>query len=168
VRHGAPVANGLDFDTGITVSNGGLNAPLADMAKYLRFLLGAPGISEDARNVLQRSSLDEMWRPVVGSASQDSPTGSVGLGYFIIEQNGLRVIGHTGSQAAFRSFFYLHPASHTAIIAVFNTDAGGDATHPSVAPLFTGLLQRFTSRLVPALSTKPSSASSAPSGTSSR
>src|SRR5437660_1274369 len=35
VRDGKAVANGLDFDTGITVSNGGLNAPLTDMVKYL-------------------------------------------------------------------------------------------------------------------------------------
>ena len=27
VTAGVPAANGLDFDTGITVSNGGLNAP---------------------------------------------------------------------------------------------------------------------------------------------
>src|SRR3954452_14714181 len=33
----------FDFDTGITVSNGGLNAPFGDMAKYLAFLIGAAG-----------------------------------------------------------------------------------------------------------------------------
>src|SRR6476661_10624505 len=31
----------FDFDTGITVSNGGLNAPFDDMARYLSFLIGA-------------------------------------------------------------------------------------------------------------------------------
>src|SRR4051794_38801479 len=31
----------FDFDTGITVSNGGLNAPFEDMGKYVAFLLGA-------------------------------------------------------------------------------------------------------------------------------
>ena len=30
----------FDFDTGITVSNGGLNSPFDDMAKYLAFLIG--------------------------------------------------------------------------------------------------------------------------------
>jgi CubicO group peptidase (beta-lactamase class C family) len=149
VRNGAPVANGLDFDTGITVSNGGLNAPMADMAKYLRFLLGAPE-TEDAANVLKRSSLEEMWKPQVGGASQDSPTGSVGLSYFILDQGGVRVIGHTGSQAAFRSFFYFHPETRTAMIAVFNTDAAGNAQHPSVEPLFTGLLQRYARDIIPA------------------
>jgi CubicO group peptidase (beta-lactamase class C family) len=150
VRDGKPVANGLDFDTGITVSNGGLNAPLADMAKYLKFLLNAPE-TEDAANVLKRSSLDEMWKAQVGGASQDSPSGSVGLSYFILQQGDVRVIGHTGSQAAFRSFFYLHPESRSAIIAVFNTDAAGNAQHPSVEPLFSGLLQRYTQQLIPAL-----------------
>jgi CubicO group peptidase (beta-lactamase class C family) len=154
VRNGTPTPNGLDFDTGITVSNGGLNAPLADMARYLRFLVGAPGLSEDARNVLKRSSLEEMWRPLVGSASQDSPTGSIGMGYFIIESGGLRVIGHTGSQAAFRSFFYLHPETRSAIIAVFNTEAGGNASHPSVEPLFAGLLRRYADSIVPQLSNR--------------
>src|SRR4051812_10882667 len=36
----------FDFDTGITVSNGGLNAPFEDMAKYVAFLLGATGATE--------------------------------------------------------------------------------------------------------------------------
>lgn len=149
VRNGTPVANGLDFDTGITVSNGGLNASLADMAKYLRFLLNEPE-TDDAAAVLKRSSLEEMWQPQVGGASQDSPTGSVGLAYFILQQGEVRVIGHTGSQAAFRSFFYLHPETKSAMIAVFNTDASGTAQHPSVGSLFSGLLQRFTEAIVPA------------------
>ena len=36
----------FDFDTGITVSNGGLNAPLTDMARYLGFLIGDPARPE--------------------------------------------------------------------------------------------------------------------------
>src|SRR5687768_12129435 len=53
--------DGADFDTGITVSNGGLNAPLTDMAKYLSFLLGAVEAGSDAANVLARASLESMW-----------------------------------------------------------------------------------------------------------
>ncbi|HLR31356.1 MAG TPA: hypothetical protein VK074_02635 [Fodinibius sp.] len=30
----------FDLNTGITVSNGGLNAPIPDMLKYLNFLMG--------------------------------------------------------------------------------------------------------------------------------
>ena len=31
------------------------------------------------------------------------------------------MIGHTGSQAAFRAFFYFQPEKRTAVIAAFNT-----------------------------------------------
>ncbi|MCK5941051.1 MAG: beta-lactamase family protein, partial [Planctomycetes bacterium] len=52
--------HGPDFDTGITVSNGGLNAPMTDMARYLGFLLGGFAPDGDEQAVLARASLDEM------------------------------------------------------------------------------------------------------------
>jgi CubicO group peptidase (beta-lactamase class C family) len=157
VVKGKPEPNGLDFDTGITVSNGGLNAPFTDMAKYLRFLVGAPGITENARNVLARSSLEEMWRgrlpvsDVAGADFKTAPSDSIGMGYFIVHGGGQRVIGHTGSQASFRSFFYIDPETRSAIIANFNTVAEENAEHPSVAPLFQGLLQRYIAGILPTL-----------------
>lgn len=62
VDQGVATANGLDFDTGITVSNGGLNASLDDMTRYLGFLAGS---SRDpaAKGVLARSTLERMWQP---------------------------------------------------------------------------------------------------------
>jgi CubicO group peptidase (beta-lactamase class C family) len=145
-------ANGIDFDTGITTSNGGLNAPLADMAKYLRFLLGGGG-----GLVLERSTLEEMWRPVVPAGDAPGPQGvrqSVGLGYFIMEYpGGLRLIGHTGSQAGFRSFFWLHPESGLALIANFNTSPPSESAGPEVKPrigrIFSGMLERFVKLVQP-------------------
>ena len=65
-KAGGAVADlGPDFDTGITVSNGGLNAPLGDMARYLAFLLAAVPPDSDAANVLARASLEQMWQPVL-------------------------------------------------------------------------------------------------------
>lgn len=151
---GAPRPNGLDFDTGITVSNGGLNAPVTDMLRYLQFLAGAPGLSPQARGVLDRRSLAEMWQPVL-------PTGqgadSVGLSYFITRLNGVRLVGHTGSQRGFRSFFYLDPESATGVIAVFNaapaddprnpTDAG--PARPRIPLIFQRLLDAVTRSVFP-------------------
>ena len=42
IREGKRSEGRFDADTGITVSNSGLNAPVADMIKYLNFLLGSP------------------------------------------------------------------------------------------------------------------------------
>src|SRR5262245_20771684 len=68
----------FDFDTGITVSNGGLNAPLTDMAKYLAFLAGgdpaAGGGHPDA--VLKRASLEEMWTPQIRATEGEGVNGA--------------------------------------------------------------------------------------------
>ena len=118
IHKGDITANGLDFDTGITVSNGGLNAPLTDMVKYLAFLIG---VSDSENQVIKRSSLEEMWIPQLVIDENDSLKQSIGLSFFILEQNGIRVIGHTGSQKGFMSFFYIDPAREIGVICVFNT-----------------------------------------------
>ena len=120
----------FNFDSGITVSNGGLNAPLADMAKYIEFLLGNTPPSGDEDLVLKRSSLEEMFQPQLKISAGDpsSPNGhdekdSMGLSFFIRDDRGRRFIGHSGSQNGFISHFYLQPESRRAYIVAFNTDA---------------------------------------------
>ena len=156
VVDGAPRANGLDFDTGITVSNGGLNAPVADLVKYLQFLVGAPGLRGEGRGVLDRRSLEEMWRPVLPVAPGAS-TDSVALSFFVVHRNGFRLIGHTGSQKAFRAFVYLDPVGGTGVAVAFNTAPADDPRNPSdtgparprIGYLFDGLLDRLTAGVFP-------------------
>jgi CubicO group peptidase (beta-lactamase class C family) len=123
VEDGVPKANGLDFDTGITVSNGGLNAPITDMAHYIAFLIGDADRQADDDAILSRSSLEEMWRPVLPMADPVAATGeedSIGL-IFFLPAGESHVVGHTGSQAAFYSFLYLDLDAKTAAIAAFNS-----------------------------------------------
>lgn len=144
VADGVPIANGLDFDTGITVSNGGLNAPVPDMAKYFAFLAG-----EAEEEVLARSSLEEMWRPIVPVG--EAPGGgreSMGITFFITERDGARLVGHTGSQRAFQSFFYLDPATGAIAVATFNTDAGSGG-HPDARALLNRLREHVLDTLFP-------------------
>jgi CubicO group peptidase (beta-lactamase class C family) len=119
----------FDFDTGITVSNGGLNAPIDDMARYLGFLMGS---RDEARQrqydaVLKRSTLEEMWKPLVPV----SPGVSMGLTYFLERHGGLDFIAHSGGQNGFISHFYVHPPSRLGYIVAFNTQTtsakAGDA-----------------------------------------
>jgi CubicO group peptidase (beta-lactamase class C family) len=124
VEQGQAHPNGLDFDTGITVSNGGLNAPLTDMAKYLAFLMGSddPAVQARYEAILRRTSLEEMWQPRFPVAEREGGfRESMGLSFFLLEKDGFRVIGHTGSQKAFQSFIYFDPASRTGAIAAWNT-----------------------------------------------
>ena len=88
IRDGRRVAAPFDVDTGVTVSNGGLNAPMTDMARYLAFLIGDPARAADYDLVLRRSSLEEMWRPVI-AAGDDFTQGRMarttqsGLSFFV-------------------------------------------------------------------------------------
>jgi CubicO group peptidase (beta-lactamase class C family) len=102
------VDHGAEFDPGITIPNGGWNGPIGDVAKWVAALPSQSGI-------------EDLWRPRHAVSGYDAGADSMGLGFFIYSQGGERLIGHTGHQANFRSFFLLNPRTRRAIVAVFNT-----------------------------------------------
>ena len=120
----------FDVDTGVTVSNGGLNAPLPDMVKYINFLMGDVKKQAIFDQVLKRSSLEEMFQPqitidpgsVIESEGQNRKD-AMALTFFIEDNFGQRFIGHSGSQNGFISHFYIRPDTRTAYIIAFNTHA---------------------------------------------
>lgn len=155
VEQGQTSPNGLDFNTGITVSNGGLNAPLTDMAHYLAFLMGSDDPEQQARYeaILRRTSLEEMWQPRFLVAEREGGfRESMGLSFFLMEKDGFRVIGHTGSQKAFLSFIYVDPLTRTGAIAAWNTlglAPDGQTPRPDTRALLNQLRQTLFERLFP-------------------
>lgn len=145
----------FDFDTGITVSNGGLNAPLGDMEKYIRFLLGRAG-SPEGEAVLSRASLQEMWKPValVETAGEDRV--DMGLCFFIEKRGGRRLIGHSGGQNGFISHLYLDPAARAGYAVSFNTDAVDDVPVPNTRKLDAEVREFFVAHVAPVLEARPS------------
>jgi CubicO group peptidase (beta-lactamase class C family) len=135
----------FNFDTGITTSNSGLKAPVTDMAKYLRFLIGDPS-NRLYETVLKRSSLEEAWTGMLpatepgqpATAYTSGPHGTqpkMGLGFFIVETGGHRYIYHDGDQGGFSSELLVDPANHCAsILAVNTTDTGAPAPTPELHP----------------------------------
>jgi len=135
VRDGKRTPGRFDADTGITVSNGGLNAPMPDMVKYLNFLMGDPKRQQTYDMVLKRSSLEEMWQPQL-TATGDYTQGrmnddtAVGLAFFIDNIEGQRYVGHNGDQNGFKSFLSLCPGTRTASLLVFNTETEPTTNDP--------------------------------------
>jgi len=127
IHDGKRVPARFDADTGVTVSNGGLNAPLPDMAKYVAFLLGDARRATDYDLVLKRSSLEEMWKPQI-SAGEDYTQGRMasttysGLSFFLDTTDGIRIIGHNGDQNGFRAYLSLCPDQHMGSLLTFNTE----------------------------------------------
>jgi CubicO group peptidase (beta-lactamase class C family) len=120
----------FDVDTGITVSNGGLNAPLPDMVKYIGFLSGDVRRQAIYDQVLKRSSLEEMFQSQIAVPQTEviEPSGqnrkdAMGLTFFIEDNFNQHFIGHSGSQNGFISHFYLRPDTRMAYIVAFNTHA---------------------------------------------
>jgi CubicO group peptidase (beta-lactamase class C family) len=160
----------FNFDTGITTSNSGLKAPIRDMEKYLRFLIGNPA-NPVYDFVLKRSSLEEAWTGVLPVADQektaytkDAPM--MGLGFFVLTLNGHRYVYHDGDQGGFSSEIFIDPARHAAgILAVNTTDTGAPAPSTALHPqsntepqpgadLRLTLRQELIDRVFPALDEK--------------
>ncbi len=133
----------FNYDTGITTSNSGLKAPIEDMEKYARFLIGEPGNAR-YEMVLKRSTLEEAWQGVLpavepgqaGTAYTSGPQGShpkMGLGFFVLEVKGHRYIYHDGDQGGFTLELIIDPAGKSASILASNTTDTGtppaDTTH---------------------------------------
>jgi CubicO group peptidase (beta-lactamase class C family) len=132
---------GADFDPGITIPNSGWNAPVADVVRYLAFLTGAPFDSA----VLARRTLEEMWAPAARTGAALPEFAAAGLGFFSLEHEGRRIVGHTGDQAGYRSYLYFDPAASTGAILVFNTtneDGAGDAEMAALAREALAALRR--------------------------
>ncbi len=128
IRGGTAEPRGPDFDPGITVSNGGLNAPVPDLVRYLAFLSGRDEEAAEAdrwAHVLSRSTLEEMWRPRVEvgeGAAWGEAHERMGLTFFLTEHPEGGLVGHAGRQWEQLSFFYLDPETGAGAIGVLNTD----------------------------------------------
>lgn len=117
----APRAAGPEFDPGVTIPNGGWNAPMDDLATWIGFLTGTTRGTVRADALLRRATVAEMGTPVVAVGRGDGVVESMGLGFFLYDVHGRKLMGHTGDQGGFRSFMAFDPASGQGVIGVVNT-----------------------------------------------
>jgi CubicO group peptidase (beta-lactamase class C family) len=132
LKGGKLIEDPFDFNTGITRSNGGLNAPVGDMLKYMGFLLGDPGREAEYSMILKRASLEEMWKPLLPITEPDEesrmgPHSQVATSFFVVTDGDLKLVGHTGTQNGFKSRFFIDPKSRSGFIVAYNTDAQDEA-----------------------------------------
>jgi len=152
IENGKRTEGRFDANTGITVSNSGLNSPLTDMIKYVNFLVGsspparggvaaasADGVVGGGRilydTVLKRPSLEEMWRPQLKTETDANGnrgfTTDIGLIFFLDTTIGRRHLGHGGDQNGFISYIDFDPDKRTASILVCNTNVLYPANTPT-------------------------------------
>ena len=122
------VDEGADFNPGITIPNGGWNAPLTDVETYLAFLTNAArgdtALQHRYDVVLPHTDLEEMWTPRYPTGPDAGPNAEewMGMSFFTLKQHdGATFVGHTGDQGGYTSFMYLNPKNQCGVTAVFNT-----------------------------------------------
>ncbi|WP_162806625.1 serine hydrolase domain-containing protein [Sphingosinicella terrae] len=156
VRDGRREAAPFDVDTGVTVSNGGLNAPMPDMARYLVFLIGDPARQAEHELVLRRASIEEMWRPQI-AAGEDFSQGRMaattqsGLSFFVDAAGPVRFVGHNGDQNGFRAYLSLCPDQRAGSLLAFNTETRAVRNDPSNRETAESRIALATDRLCEAL-----------------
>lgn len=155
-KGGKRVAAPFDADTGVTVSNSGLNSPMTDMARYVAFLIGDPARQADYDLVLKRASLEEMWRPVI-AAGDDFTQGRMarttqsGLSFFVDSAGPVRFVGHNGDQNGFRVYLSLCPDQRAGSLLALNTETRETRNDPSNRESTESRIALATDRLCEAL-----------------
>ncbi len=150
IENGRRSEGRFDANSGITVSNSGLNSPLPDMIKYLNFLIGDENKKEIFDGVLRRSSLEEMFQPTI-SAPLDANGNAgfstdIGLIFFLDKRSEEIYIGHGGDQNGFISYIEFNPKKCSASILVFNTNVILPENSPPEKDIF-GKLRKAVRRL---------------------
>jgi CubicO group peptidase (beta-lactamase class C family) len=127
-----------DVNMGITVSNGGLKSCFSDMVRYLNFLMGNSSKQDDYDQVLERASLEEMFKPQIEIKDYDQEFRGknrkdfMGLTFFVEDNYGMHFIAHSGGNNAFVTHFYINQDSNAAYIIGFNTLASGEQQNTRV------------------------------------
>jgi CubicO group peptidase (beta-lactamase class C family) len=151
IRDGKRTEGRFDANTGITVSNSGLNSPISDMVKYLNFLVGTGGGSDRVlyEGILKRSSLEEMWQPqlptTIDANGNSGFTTDIGLIFFLNRRDGRTLLGHGGDQNGFISYIDFEPATRQASIIVMNTNVLNGPARPGDDVV--GRIRRFGAAL---------------------
>jgi CubicO group peptidase (beta-lactamase class C family) len=71
----------------------------------------------------------------------------VGLGFFLMKRGGVTLVGHTGEQAGYRSFFYFNPVTRAGVIGVVTTI--NEARPMQSGPAFRAALQAAARVIAP-------------------
>ncbi|CAN5474191.1 serine hydrolase [soil metagenome] len=109
---------------------GGVNASPRDIGKWMQAQLGL-GTTPGGTKLWTDASAREMWKPHTLTAWFDGPTAdnpvrptmqAYGLGWFIQDHRGERLVSHTGGLAGFISYTGLLPGRKSGIMVMTNAE----------------------------------------------
>jgi CubicO group peptidase (beta-lactamase class C family) len=107
---------------------GSISSSVNDLSKWVMAQLDSGRL--DNKNIIPASAIAETWSPnsILGNGGSQFNTGHFalyGLGWFLEEYNGKKVVSHTGGVNGFVTSVTLVPEEKLGIIVLTNTDANG-------------------------------------------
>ncbi|MFC7622806.1 serine hydrolase domain-containing protein [Microlunatus sp. GCM10028923] len=137
---GAPAAG---FETVGPAPAGGMSATGHDLGLFMLGLLGTPAGNSPA--LLRPESLATMGRPAVpGSLGGLGLADQMGIGFYLYELQGHRVLAHGGDTATFHSQLAVLPEQGTGIfVSINSTGRAADSTAALRTALMTGFVERY-------------------------
>jgi len=110
----------------VSNSLGGLNSCVDDMLRYARFHLGDG--QAGGQSLLAPDSLAAMHRPAFPAANGEF----VGVSWFVRDVGGVRIVRHGGATNGQQATLQMAPDRRFAILALTNSDRGGELIRPLV------------------------------------
>ncbi|MFU8764046.1 MAG: serine hydrolase domain-containing protein [Haliea sp.] len=105
---------------------GGLYATIGDLAAFACAEIEGPAGQPPGRGVLRSASIAAMHHPEAYAERLDDMDIHVGLGHFIMEFQGLKVVQHTGGNPGWRSVFMVVPERKAGFACLINSAGGND------------------------------------------
>jgi hypothetical protein len=97
---------------------GSINSSARDMAQWLRFVLSG-GVAPDGKRLISEKGFDEWTKPQMKIAGKSS----YGLGWFIQDWNGMKVVQHGGNIDGFNSLVAMLPEKKLGFVLLTNVSA---------------------------------------------
>lgn len=99
---------------------GGLNSNLEDMCKFVKMLLNDGEL--EGREIIKKNEIDETWKSQIEGAELGGmlPGRNYGLGWFISEYKGYKVVEHPGNTIGFSSNIVLIPELNIGFVVLSN------------------------------------------------
>ena len=103
------VQNADFLDSSYKIPGGGLISSAEDIARFEVAILND--------KLIKRATRDLMWTPLKPS---DGSKDTYGLGWGVVDEDGVAVVGHTGGQQGTSTAFYIAPAQRAGVVVLTN------------------------------------------------
>jgi len=113
---------------------GSINSCSADMAKWVQLQLNHGKFTGREERLFSEERSKEMWTPQTILPTPDAPAplaalkanfADYGLGWFLRDYHGRKLVGHTGGVAGFVSRVMLVPEENLGVVVLTNAEEGG-------------------------------------------